>query len=84
MRYEKLILDVWTDGRVEPDEALKTAGGQRRFPLFADAPIEIQPVLAAVQRQMGFVITNRMIQSRNIIAGDVGRVAEEAFRFLYQ
>ena len=23
--YEKLVLDVWTDGRVEPEEALKTA-----------------------------------------------------------
>ena len=29
---------------------------------------------------MGFVITNRMIQSRNIIAGDVGRVAEDAVK----
>lgn len=28
--YEKLILDVWTDGRVEPDEALKTAGAVLR------------------------------------------------------
>ena len=28
--YEKLVLDVWTDGRVTPDDALKTAAVLRR------------------------------------------------------
>ena len=28
--YEKLVLDVWTDGRIEPEEALKTAGAVLR------------------------------------------------------
>jgi DNA-directed RNA polymerase subunit alpha len=36
--YEKLILDVWTDGRVEPEEALKTAGAvlRRHLDVFVD------------------------------------------------
>jgi len=28
--YEKLVLDVWTDGRITPEEALKTAGAVLR------------------------------------------------------
>ena len=28
--YEKLILDIWTDGRIDPEEALKTAGAVLR------------------------------------------------------
>ena len=28
--YEKLVLDVWTDGRIDPEEALKTAGAVLR------------------------------------------------------
>ncbi len=28
--YEKLVLDVWTDGRIDPDTALKTAGAVLR------------------------------------------------------
>jgi len=36
--YEKLILDVWTDGRIEPEEALKTAGAvlRRHLDVFVD------------------------------------------------
>ena len=36
--YEKLVLDVWTDGRVEPEEALKTAGAvlRRHLDVFVD------------------------------------------------
>ena len=36
--YEKLILDVWTDGRINPEEALKTAGAvlRRHLDLFVD------------------------------------------------
>ncbi len=36
--YEKLILDVWTDGRIDPDEALKTASAvlRRHFDVFVD------------------------------------------------
>ena len=36
--YEKLILDIWTDGRVEPEEALKTAGAvlRRHLDVFVD------------------------------------------------
>ena len=26
--YEKLVLDVWTDGRIAPEDALKTAGAE--------------------------------------------------------
>ncbi|MGN0890413.1 MAG: DNA-directed RNA polymerase subunit alpha [Candidatus Spyradenecus sp.] len=33
--YEKLILDVWTDGRVSPDEALKTSAALLRHHLDA-------------------------------------------------
>ena len=28
--YEKLVLDIWTDGRISPDEALKTASAVLR------------------------------------------------------
>jgi DNA-directed RNA polymerase subunit alpha len=28
--YEKLVLDIWTDGRISPEEALKTAGAVLR------------------------------------------------------
>ena len=28
--YEKLVLDIWTDGRIDPEEALKTAGAVLR------------------------------------------------------
>lgn len=33
--YEKLILDIWTDGRVSPDEALKTSAALLRHHLDA-------------------------------------------------
>ena len=36
--YEKLVLDVWTDGRVSPEEALKTAGAvlRKHIDVFVD------------------------------------------------
>ena len=36
--YEKLVLDVWTDGRINPEEALKTAGAvlRRHLDVFVD------------------------------------------------
>ncbi len=36
--YEKLILDIWTDGRIDPDAALKTAGAvlRRHLDVFVD------------------------------------------------
>jgi DNA-directed RNA polymerase subunit alpha len=36
--YEKLVLDVWTDGRVTPGDALKTAGAvlRRHIDVFVD------------------------------------------------
>ena len=36
--YEKLVLDVWTDGRIEPAEALKTAGAvlRKHLDVFVD------------------------------------------------
>ena len=36
--YEKLILDVWTDGRIAPEEALKTAAAvlRRHLDVFVD------------------------------------------------
>jgi DNA-directed RNA polymerase subunit alpha len=36
--YEKLILDVWTDGRISPDDALKTAGAvlRKHLDVFVD------------------------------------------------
>ncbi len=36
--YEKLVLDVWTDGRVTPDDALKTAAAvlRRHMDVFID------------------------------------------------
>ena len=36
--YEKLVLDIWTDGRIEPEEALKTAGAvlRRHLDVFVD------------------------------------------------
>ena len=44
--YEKLVLDIWTDGRVSPEEALKTAGAVLRSHLdvFVDynGPEEIE------------------------------------------
>jgi len=41
--YEKLILDVWTDGRVTPDDALKTAAAVLRHHLdvFVDYSEEV-------------------------------------------
>jgi DNA-directed RNA polymerase subunit alpha len=41
--YEKLIIDVWTDGRVTPDEALKTAAAVLRHHLdvFVDYTDEV-------------------------------------------
>ncbi len=36
--YEKLVLDIWTDGRITPEEALKTAGAvlRRHLDVFVD------------------------------------------------
>ena len=36
--YEKLVLDIWTDGRVDPEEALKTAAAvfRRHLDVFVD------------------------------------------------
>ena len=36
--YEKLVLDIWTDGRVAPDDALKTASAvlRQHLDVFAD------------------------------------------------
>ncbi len=41
--YEKLVLDVWTDGRVSPDDALKTAAAVLRHHLdvFVDYSEEV-------------------------------------------
>ncbi|NLL82742.1 MAG: DNA-directed RNA polymerase subunit alpha [Lentisphaerae bacterium] len=41
--YEKLIIDIWTDGRVDPDDALKTAASILRHHLdvFVDYSEEI-------------------------------------------
>ena len=41
--YEKLVLDIWTDGRVTPDEALKTAAAVLRHHLdvFVDYSEEV-------------------------------------------
>jgi DNA-directed RNA polymerase subunit alpha len=41
--YEKLVMDVWTDGRVTPDEALKTAAAVLRHHLdvFVDYTDEV-------------------------------------------
>ena len=41
--YEKLVLDIWTDGRVSPDEALKTAAAVLRHHLdvFVDYSEEV-------------------------------------------
>lgn len=40
--YEKLILDVWTDGRVSPDDAVKTAAAvlRRHLDVFVDYTLE--------------------------------------------
>ncbi|MBP5510846.1 MAG: DNA-directed RNA polymerase subunit alpha [Kiritimatiellae bacterium] len=44
--YEKLILDIWTDGRVSPDDALKTAAAVLRHHLdvFIDYSREVLEV----------------------------------------
>lgn len=36
--YEKLVLDIWTDGRIDPEEALKTAAAvlRRHVDVFVD------------------------------------------------
>ncbi len=36
--YEKLVMDVWTDGRIDPEEALKTAAAvlRRHLDVFVD------------------------------------------------
>ena len=36
--YEKLVLDIWTDGRIDPEEALKTAAAvlRRHIDVFVD------------------------------------------------
>ncbi|MBO6167335.1 MAG: DNA-directed RNA polymerase subunit alpha [Kiritimatiellae bacterium] len=36
--YEKLVLDIWTDGRIDPETALKTAGAvlRRHLDVFVD------------------------------------------------
>jgi len=36
--YEKLVLDIWTDGRIDPESALKTAGAvlRRHLDVFVD------------------------------------------------
>ncbi len=36
--YEKLVLDVWTDGRINPEDALKTAGAvlRKHLDVFVD------------------------------------------------
>ena len=36
--YEKLVLDIWTDGRISPEDALKTAGAvlRRHLDVFVD------------------------------------------------
>ena len=40
--YEKLVLDIWTDGRVTPDDALKTAAAvlRRHLDVFVDYTLE--------------------------------------------
>ena len=47
--YEKLILDVWTDGRIDPDSALKTAATILRHHLdvFVDYADEIEAIAGA-------------------------------------
>ena len=36
--YDKLVLDIWTDGRIDPEEALKTAGAvlRKHLDVFVD------------------------------------------------
>ena len=49
--YEKLVLDIWTDGRVTPDEALRTAAAVLRHHLdvfvdFSEEVLEFDDVAA--------------------------------------
>ena len=46
--YEKLVLDIWTDGRVTPDEALKTAAAVLRHHLdvFVDYQDDVLEIMS--------------------------------------
>lgn len=47
--YETLVLDVWTDGRITPDEALRTGADllRKHFDIFVAAKAEAEEVVAA-------------------------------------
>jgi DNA-directed RNA polymerase subunit alpha len=65
--YDKLIIEVWTDGRIEPEAAVRRASSilRNHLNVFCDnAPLEEQPVLIsspedeALLRKMLMPVTN--------------------------
>ena len=51
--YEKLVIEVWTDGRISPEEALRTGASllRHQFDVFVDYSEEVVEVEAAERRE---------------------------------
>ena len=51
--YEKLVIDVWTDGRISPEEALRTGASllRHQFDVFVDYSEEVVEIEEAARRE---------------------------------
>jgi len=51
--YEKLVIDVWTDGRISPEEALRTGASllRHQFDVFVDYSEEVVEIEEAERRE---------------------------------
>ncbi len=69
--YERLILDIWTDGRVSPEEALKTSAALLRHHLdaFVETSEEVLEFETPVAAGMGE--TEELRRKLNMSVGDI-------------
>ena len=84
--YEKLVLDVWTDGRIDPEEALKTAAAvlRRHLDVFVDysgednLEFEDSDTKAADERERLRKLLNMSVKANCLNNANISTVGELA------
>lgn len=76
--YEKLVLDVWTDGRITPDDALHTGAAliRRHFDVFLGTEPAIVPEIVPVAAKIGGATSAMPAASAGATDGIAGILAK--------
>ena len=72
-----IVMDMY----VAASHFLEQLGDSEEFSRKEPFESPVQTVLAAIQRQMRLIIPDGVVQPRNIVPGNVGRVADDALKF---